>query len=55
MHLEKGSSIFCPCGGVLVPLQKKDERVLICPLCGEQRNLPEDTSEFQIRLYPEHQ
>ena len=55
MDLEKISSIFCPCGGILIPHEKEDERVLICPLCGKQSNLPEDTSRFQIRLLPEHQ
>ncbi|MHA1995282.1 MAG: hypothetical protein ACW97Z_12130 [Candidatus Hodarchaeales archaeon] len=51
MVLNIDSTIFCVCGGFWVSKQLGEEMILVCPICGNSKNIPKDTLRFQIKLY----
>lgn len=53
MALESNSPIFCMCGGLWIVNQNENEKVFICPSCGNQQPIPEDTSAFILKIYNE--
>ncbi len=50
MDVETNLSIFCSCGGIWILKNKDDEKIFVCPMCGTNKPIPEDTSMFQIKL-----
>jgi hypothetical protein len=50
MAVKTQISIFCMCGGVWIVKELNNKRFLVCPICGMQKPIPNDTSMFQMKV-----